>query len=59
MNNFFSPRALQEAQDIFGLEFDFEEFDQYGDEYEDEEVTEEEYDEVCTQRKEKRPTHNL
>ena len=33
-------RALQEAQDIFGVDFDFEDFEQYGDEEEiDEEVS--------------------
>lgn len=30
-----APRALQEAQDIFGLDFDFEEFNQYGEDYEE------------------------
>ena len=28
-------RALQEAQELFGVDFDFEEFDQYGDVYDD------------------------
>ena len=35
--------ALQEAQDIFGVDFDFEEFEQYRD---DEEELEEEEEEV-------------
>lgn len=33
--------ALQEAQDIFGVDFDFDEFEKFGDEYEEEE---DEYD---------------
>lgn len=37
-------RALQEAQDIFGVDFDFDEFEKFGDEYEEEEE-EDEYDE--------------
>nr|XP_018907506.1 PREDICTED: transcription elongation factor SPT6-like [Bemisia tabaci] len=36
--------ALQEAQDIFGVDFDFDEFDRYGDEYDEEEEEEEEED---------------
>ncbi|XP_013397141.1 transcription elongation factor SPT6 isoform X3 [Lingula anatina] len=36
--------ALQEAQDIFGVDFDFADFDQYGSEYEEDEL-EEEYEE--------------
>ncbi len=35
-------RALQEAQDIFGVDFNFEEFEQYGDEYDEEEEAEDE-----------------
>lgn len=38
----FPSRALQEAQDIFGVDFDFEEFDQYADYDEDEEEEEDE-----------------
>lgn len=38
-------RALQEAQDIFGVDFDFDEFEHYG-EYDEEEEDEE--DEVIT-----------
>ncbi len=34
-------RAVQEAQDIFGVDFNFEDFD-YDDEYEEEEEEEEE-----------------
>ncbi|XP_071501070.1 transcription elongation factor SPT6-like [Diadema antillarum] len=39
----YTDSALQEAQDIFGIDFDFEEFDEYGDDYE--EAEEEEYSE--------------
>lgn len=39
----FNDAALQEAQDIFGVDFDFDEFEKFGDEYEEEE--EDEYDE--------------
>ena len=35
--NTVDSRALQEAQDIFGVDFDFEEFDQYGEGSEEEE----------------------
>ncbi|XP_038075728.1 transcription elongation factor SPT6-like isoform X2 [Patiria miniata] len=31
----YTDSALQEAQDIFGLDFDFEEFNQYGEDYEE------------------------
>ena len=37
----FLSRSLQIAQDIFGVDFDFADFDQY-----DEEEDEEDYDEV-------------
>ncbi|XP_018906474.2 transcription elongation factor SPT6 isoform X2 [Bemisia tabaci] len=40
----FADAALQEAQDIFGVDFDFDEFDRYGDEYDEEEEEEEEED---------------
>ncbi|CAN7987050.1 unnamed protein product [Ixodes hexagonus] len=39
----YTDSALQEAQDIFGVDFDFEEFSKYQDEY-DEEMEEEEYE---------------
>nr|XP_031850226.1 transcription elongation factor SPT6-like [Nomia melanderi] len=40
----FSDAALQEAQDIFGIDFDYEEFERYGeDEYEEEEEEDDEY----------------
>lgn len=35
-------RALQEAQDIFGVDFDYDEFDKYGDEDYDEEEDDDE-----------------
>ena len=38
-------RALQEAQDIFGIDFDFDEFERFGGEEEDEEDEEDEYEE--------------
>ncbi|KAJ8312685.1 hypothetical protein KUTeg_010058 [Tegillarca granosa] len=38
-----SDSALQEAQDIFGVDFDFEEFENYDDEEEEDEDFEEEY----------------
>lgn len=31
----FHDAALQEAQDIFGVDFDYDEFEKYDDEYED------------------------
>lgn len=40
----FTDAALQEAQDIFGVDFDYEDFEKYGeDEYEEEEDDEDEY----------------
>ncbi|XP_015435496.1 PREDICTED: transcription elongation factor SPT6-like [Dufourea novaeangliae] len=40
----FSDAALQEAQDIFGIDFDYDEFGKYGeDEFEEEEEEEDEY----------------
>ncbi|KAM7309648.1 transcription elongation factor SPT6 [Ixodes scapularis] len=39
----YTDSALQEAQDIFGVDFDFDEFSKYQDEY-DEEMEEEEYE---------------
>lgn len=44
----FLNRSLQEGQDIFGVDFDYDEFEKYGEEdYEDEEDDDEylEYDE--------------
>ncbi|XP_058804062.1 transcription elongation factor SPT6 isoform X2 [Phymastichus coffea] len=38
----FNDVALQEAQDIFGIDFDYDEFEKYGDDYEEDEEEEEE-----------------
>lgn len=35
-----TDKALQEAQDVFGVDFDFTEFEEYGSDYEDEEEEE-------------------
>lgn len=35
---------MQEAQDIFGIDFDYDEFGKYGDEFEEEEEEEEDDD---------------
>ncbi|XP_033218943.1 transcription elongation factor SPT6 isoform X2 [Belonocnema kinseyi] len=52
----FSDAALQEAQDIFGVDFDYDEFDKYEDEYEeDEEEEEEEEDDYVDVDVEERP----
>jgi len=42
----FTDATLQEAQDIFGVDFDYEEFEKYEDEYyeEDEDEEEDEYE---------------
>ncbi|KAL1440168.1 hypothetical protein MTO96_009978 [Rhipicephalus appendiculatus] len=39
----YTDHALQEAQDIFGVDFDFDEFSKYQDDY-DEDMEEEEYE---------------
>ncbi|XP_077258460.1 transcription elongation factor SPT6 isoform X1 [Temnothorax americanus] len=58
----FSDAALQEAQDIFGVDFDYDEFGKYGEEdYEEEEEEEEdEYldDDIDTERP-RRPKKQL
>ena len=56
MSNFSSNSALQEAQDIFGLEFDLNELDQYDDglDQASEEDYEENEDEVPTVKKRKK-----
>lgn len=42
----FSDVHLQEGQDIFGVDFDYDEFDKFGEEdYEDESDAEDEYEE--------------
>ncbi|XP_063222520.1 transcription elongation factor SPT6 isoform X2 [Bacillus rossius redtenbacheri] len=40
----FTDAALQEAQDIFGVDFDYEEFEKYDDEFDEEEEEDDEYD---------------
>ncbi|XP_018043694.1 PREDICTED: transcription elongation factor SPT6 isoform X1 [Atta colombica] len=58
----FSDAALQEAQDIFGVDFDYNEFDKYGEEdYEEEEEEEEdEYmDEDADIERPRRPKKQL
>ncbi|XP_055297233.1 transcription elongation factor SPT6 isoform X2 [Sitodiplosis mosellana] len=52
----FSDVNLQEGQDIFGVDFDFDEFEKYGDEYESESEAEDDYeDEGADGEREKRP----
>lgn len=57
MRRIFNDAHLQEGQDIFGVDFDYDEFDKYDEQdYEDESEAEDEYEEdgVDTER-EKRP----
>lgn len=59
---FLVYRALQEAQDIFGVDFDYDEFGKYGEEdYEEEEEEEEdEYmDEDIDTERPRRPKKQL
>uniref|UniRef100_A0A1B6CNX7 Transcription elongation factor spt6 n=1 Tax=Clastoptera arizonana TaxID=38151 RepID=A0A1B6CNX7_9HEMI len=53
----FTDAALQEAQDIFGVDFDYDEFGKYGeDEYDEDEEEEDEYvDEEGLDDTERRP----
>lgn len=52
----FSDAALQEAQDIFGVDFDYDEFEKYDDDYDEEEDEEDEYvDEEGLDDTERRP----
>ncbi|XP_076244162.1 transcription elongation factor SPT6 isoform X2 [Calliopsis andreniformis] len=53
----FSDAALQEAQDIFGVDFDFDEFEKYGDEFEEEEEEEDEYQEEIEDRPRRSKKH--
>ena len=47
---------MQEGQDIFGVDFDFDDFEKYGDEYESESEVEDDYeDEGADGEREKRP----
>lgn len=45
---------MQEGQDIFGVDFDFDEFEKYGEDYESESAEDDYEDEVDAER-EKRP----
>lgn len=52
----FNDVNLQEGQDIFGVDFDYDEFEKYGDEYESESEAEDDYeDEGVDGEREKRP----
>ncbi|XP_043664640.1 transcription elongation factor SPT6-like [Vespula pensylvanica] len=51
----FSDAALQEAQDIFGVDFDFDEFGKFGEEDYEEEEEEEEEDEYLDDDVDERP----
>lgn len=52
----FNDANLQEGQDIFGVDFDYEEFEKYDeDEYEDESEAEDEYEEEGDGERERRP----
>ncbi|KAF7404787.1 hypothetical protein HZH66_003693 [Vespula vulgaris] len=51
----FSDAALQEAQDIFGVDFDFDEFGKFGEEDYEEEEEEEEDDEYLDDDADERP----
>lgn len=48
----FTDAALQEGQDIFGVDFDYDDFDKYDeDEYEDESADEDEYEDDDREKK--------
>ncbi|XP_031627743.1 transcription elongation factor SPT6 isoform X2 [Contarinia nasturtii] len=52
----FSDVNLQEGQDIFGVDFDYDEFEKYGEDYESESEAEDDYeDEGVDGEREKRP----
>lgn len=52
----FTDASLQEGQDIFGVDFDYEEFDKYDDdEYEDDDDIDDEYEEETGDQAEERP----
>ncbi|XP_012145851.2 transcription elongation factor SPT6 isoform X1 [Megachile rotundata] len=56
----FSDAALQEAQDIFGVDFDYDEFGKYGEEdYEEEEEEEDEYMDDEDAERPRRPKKQL
>lgn len=46
---------MQEGQDIFGVDFDFDEFEKYGEDYESESEGEDEYEDEVEGEREKRP----
>lgn len=51
----FTDAALQEGQDIFGVDFDYDEFDKYDeDEYEDESADEDEYEDEDREKRTKK-----
>ncbi|KAK4008393.1 hypothetical protein OUZ56_013534 [Daphnia magna] len=51
----YTDAALQEAQDIFGVDFDYEDFNQEGEEYEEDEEEEEYEDEEGVRKMRKKP----
>lgn len=51
----FSDVNLQEGQDIFGVDFDYDEFGKYGEDYESESEGEDDYEEEVDGEREKRP----
>ncbi|KAG5681165.1 hypothetical protein PVAND_010625 [Polypedilum vanderplanki] len=53
----FTDAALQEGQDIFGVDFDYNEFENYEeDEYEDESADEDEYEDEDREKRTKKAT---
>lgn len=46
---------MQEGQDIFGVDFDFDEFEKYGEDYESESEGEDDYEDEVEGEREKRP----
>lgn len=54
----FTDAALQEGQDIFGVDFDYNEFENLDeDEYEDESADEDEYEEEEREKRTKKVSH--
>lgn len=51
----FNDVNLQEGQDIFGVDFDFDEFEKYGEDYESESEGEDDYEDEIDGEREKRP----
>lgn len=53
----FTDAALQEGQDIFGVDFDYDEFDKADeDEYEDESIDEDDYEDEDREKRAKKPS---